>query len=367
MATTQDIVIHNPSLTKDNLSGALDPEKLLPAEVKESLARESQELLLRIDDATTKSELLGVVTQMSTIKERNSNLLKARFKEVIAENPNRKELDDNMDTLQEQLSEMDPEKLGRLNIVAKLFSRNPLAKRLKKMVQGYESAEKKVEAIENGIAQGARNLISDTNELLTLHDSLDSQNQEIAPRVYVLGGVSRGLLAKKDEEGRTPDVRFEHSLDVAVQDMKLMFLVNSQFKESIMMTVTNNQDLVKGSERLASMATNMVRSGLMLQAALMRQKQVIQRNNTVKEFLVTLMDSNSKTIKENTIAAAQATSGPLLDVERVKESYRVLRDTALQVEDLRQRTMQESKRVADTIDQVTADLKALPGIKGTQA
>jgi uncharacterized protein YaaN involved in tellurite resistance len=342
----------------------LDPSRLLTPESKASLSEEVQQVLTRIDDPQTKTEILGVVAQMSTLKGRTSNLLKVRFKEVISDNPARKELDAKMDDMQDSFADMDPEKLGRLNIVSRIFSRNPLAKRLKKMVQGYESAEKKIEAIEAGIAQGAKNLISDTNELLALHDQLTGQNKEIAQRVFVIGGVSQGLEAKRAAEPSwEPDVRFEHRLRTSVQDMKLMFLVNSQFKESIMMTVTNNQELVEGSERLATVAGGMVRSGLALQSALIRQQQVIRRNRSIKEFLETLMETNAKTIHDNTLSAAESTSGPLLDIEKVKSSYQLLRATAEELDKLRARTALESLQVVDTIDKVTADLKALPGLR----
>lgn len=345
------------------LGKELDPNRLLSNSAKESLTAEVASVLSRIDDPAMKAEILSVVSAMSDTKSRTSNLLKERFNSIIAESPARKELAEGMESLQESFDAMDPEKLGTLNIITRIFSKNLVAKRLKKMVDGYQSAQKKIDVIEQGMAQGARNMISDTNELLALHDSLAAQNKEIAQRLFVMDGLSKGLEAKHADPAYEPDVRFEHRLRTTVQDMKLMFIVNSEFKEAAMLTVNNSQDIVEGSERLMTIAGGLVRTGLALQAALDRQKQVIASNNSVKEFLQRLIESTTKSVHDNTLAAAEATSGPLLDIERVKASYQMLRNTASELDKIRSRTALESLKVSDTLDRVTADLKALPGFQ----
>ena len=58
---------------------------------------------------------------------------------------------------------------------------------------------------------------------------------------------------------------------------------------------------------------------------------------------------------------SSAASAPVISLDVLKASYRELQKTTQDLESLRAKTLQESKQALDSIDVVTAEIKALSG------
>lgn len=344
----------------------LEPEKILTVNVRKSLEDEAAQVVLRINDEKTRIEVLTIGTNMRKTSERNSALLKVRFREIIKDDPNRAELESGIDKMHEAIDGLDPIKLGRLGILQRIFTRNPLAKRIQNIVKGYETGEQKITSVENALDKGSQYLRGDSDELLKLHRSLSEQQNEFAQSAYMLRNVLTGVEALPPPEAggqAIVDRQFVSEVIQTVSDLSVMYMVNQQFLTTIDITVNNNHALVRNVERLRTLVSLTARSALALQTALLREKGVLAVTKEVKLMLERTLESNAMMVKENAVAIAESSSAPILDIEKVKASYENLQRTMRDIEDIRERTLTESKSALDTIDKVTADLKSTSALK----
>ena len=363
VATATDVVVTTPNMSAP---ATMEPEKLLPVAVQESLADEAKQVLSRINDKNTRDEILAVGSSMHKITDRNSELLKVRFREMVKDDPNRSDLESGIERMHEAIDGLDPVRLGKLGIFQQIFTRNPLAKRIKNLVRGYETGEQKISAIEGVLKKGSQYLRQDSSELLGLYDNLAAQQQEFAKRAYMLGNVVQGLEALPAPASGNllvVDRQFQAEVMQTVSDLKLMYVVNQQFMATIDITVNNNRALVRNVDRLQTMVSSTARSAMALQVALLREKGVLNVTKEVKKMLERTLETNASMVKENAVAIAQASSDPILCIETVKATYNSLQQTMQEIDAMRERTLLESRSALDTIDKVTADLKALPGMR----
>lgn len=349
----------------------MEPEKILPVAVKESLSDEAKQVVSRIHDKSTRDEVLAIGMNMRVISDRSSELLKVRFREMIKDDPNRAELEGGIDRMHEAIEGLDPVRLGKLGIIQTIFTRNPLAKRIKNLVKGFETGEQKISSIEGILRKGSSFLRQDSTELIALWDNLEAQQQEFAKKAFMLSEVLANLDSLPPPGTPTEgggavvavDRQFQAEVAQTVADLKLMFIVNQQFKGTIDITVNNNRALVRNVERLLTMVSITARSALALQTALLREKGVLNVTREVKHMLERTLESNARMVKENALDIAKASTDPILAIETVKQTYNSLQQTMREIEDLRSRTLLESRTALDTIDKVTADLKAMPGLR----
>lgn len=358
------LTVNSTAASKAPTSGvpAVTPEQLLPMDVRVALAEEARSVLSRINDPSTRKEILAVGTKMRGAADRTGNLLKARFKDVVAENPNRQELEANMDSMQDAIAELDPLKAGRLNPIISLFTRNKIAAQLRRLSRSYETSEKKIEIIEKALKDSSSKLEGDSNDLLGLYNGLQEQQREIARRVVVMDSIMAGLEEKREDASYEPDRMFEHQLINNLGDLKISMVVFQQFMESIDMTVNNNNLLSQQVHRVSNLVANMARAGLAIQQALLNQKKTSEFVGKVRDSMQTMMESNAKMIGQNTMAIAEAASTPIISLEALKSSYQELQRNKQALEDLRERTLLESRQALDSIEAVTSDMRALPGI-----
>ena len=344
---------------------SVDPSNSLPATTKQSLDEEAQHVLSRIQDKTTRDEILAISNGTQQLARRNSELLRVRFTEIVKDDPNRKELGEGIDRMQETINSLDPVRLGRLGLLQTIFTRNPLAKRIKNLVKGYETGQQKIETIDRALRKGFDYLKKDSSELLKLYDSLEAQQQEFAKKAYMLGQLTAGIAAlpKPEAGGAVVDRQFQAEVIQTVSDLKLMYIVNQQFMATIDLTVNNNNALARTVSRLTNMVSMTAQSALVLQTALLRQKGVLEVTKEVKAALERTLESNATLVKNNALEIAKATTDPILAIEVVKNTYNSIQQTVQEVNALRERAMTESQAALDTIDKVTADLKAMPGFK----
>jgi uncharacterized protein YaaN involved in tellurite resistance len=263
-----------------------------------------------------------------------------------------------MDDMQNLLADLDPEKAGKLGILMRLLTRNPLAARAKKVARKYESAKDKIESIEKGLDKGSELLQRDSRELLGLHDSLQVQQVDLAKKILVLDEVSKGISSGKAVVPRT----FTHQLSTNLADLKLMMIANDQFQRSIDIVVNNNTDLAQSVSRVRTLASNIARTGLSLQAALLQQKRTQKAVEGTKKFMGDMIKSNAEMLKTNAAEIAESANSPVLSLDKIKESHKILQETVAEMDRIRQKTAQESEEALRAIDAAADELKTLPSL-----
>jgi uncharacterized protein YaaN involved in tellurite resistance len=335
---------------------------MLPATVRASLTEEARITLERIDERSVKDEILSVGSKIQDAGIRTSQLLKVTFKDIIEENPMRTELEDNMNNMRDAANKLDPEKLGKLGIIARIFTRNPLAAQLRKMARGYESAESHITTLEKALNDGAEFLKKDSSELLNIYNNISQQQVKVAEHSFVLEQLITGLQEKKKDTTYVIDRAFEHQMIANLQDSKLNMLANQQFMLSIDMTVNNNYSLAQSVKRTAGTVGTIARTGMAIQAALVRQKRVVELVEATKKDMSDRLVANARMVESNTADIAAAASNPILCLDKVKESYKILQQAVRDLEVIHDKTSKEALTSLDSINRVTQELKGMANI-----
>lgn len=340
---------------------AVEPNKLLPVETRTSLSAEAKQMLARISDPMTRQEILSESSKLNNIGNKNSDLLKRTFKSMIEENPKRQELETGMEDMRSAIEKINPERLGRLGFFTRLFTKNPIVAQLKKIKNGYNSAEKEISMVEKALTDGSKYLESDSHELIKLMDNLEAQQKELAKKIFVSKEILAGIKEMDPLAEETVDKEFVFQLEVCLGDMQTMFLVNQQYITSIGLTVNNNTSLCQSLNRVVTVVGNVARTGLAIQSALLQQKNTVALMDSTKEFVANVLTTNSEMVKEGTAKIAQAASSPVLQIDVVKKAYNNLEQA---IEDLNRVRNQASVAVQGTladIDEASTKLKQLTG------
>ncbi len=128
------------------------------------------------------------------------------------------------------------------------------------------------------------------------------------------------MLESTDDALRRERVRnVLYDVSIRVQDLRTMEQVYIQFFVSIEMTRQNNTRLGQSVERTLSLAVNVVTVGLAIQAALARQKRVLEATQRTQEFLGDLIAANAATIKKHTTEIGDVYNNPVIAIEKITQ------------------------------------------------
>jgi uncharacterized protein YaaN involved in tellurite resistance len=98
--------------------------------------------------------------------------------------------------------------------------------------------------------------------------------------------------------------------------------VLNQFVLNINIISTNNNLLNLNIDRTLNILVNTITVGMALEITLNKQKEILNAIEFSKEFATNLIVENSKKIKDNTNSLSTLYKNPLVEIEKIKESYR---------------------------------------------
>ena len=341
----------------------VDPTVMLNETVRSQLTAEAVDILARIDDENVKKEILLKGSKIQGTGVRNTDLLRGTFKSLMESNPMRDELESNMHKVLDASDKLTPERMGKLGMLTRIFTRNPVMAQLRKMARGYESAEAYLTTIEGALTKGAGYLSKDSTELLNVYTDLATQQRALAEYTFSVDCIFRGLLEKKNDPTYEPDKIFEHNIVMNLQDCKMRLMANKQFMVTIDMAVNGNTTLSEHVKRTAGVVGTVSRTGMIIQAALLRQKNIVDLVQETKKDMSDRMVANAKLIEANTSVIAEVSSSPVLALDKVRESFQILQKTARDLEVVRDKTSKDALAALSEIDRTIEGLNALPGAR----
>lgn len=202
---------------------------------------------------------------------------------------------------------------------------NAVVRALQRVALRFESVSKQVTVIETKLRDGRRLLERDNVELRKLYEDVEVQQRLIRRAAYVGELLIAEMTALVDEttDGLERD-RYQSALhDVAMRvvDLRTMEEVHVQYFVSIELTRQNNKRLAQAVERTVTLATNVVTVGLAIQAALVRQKRVMEATQRTRKYIGELIEANAATIKRHTEEIGDLYNQPVVAMDVLARAH----------------------------------------------
>jgi uncharacterized protein YaaN involved in tellurite resistance len=207
------------------------------------------------------------------------------------------------------------------------FSNN-LVRQLERIAVRYETVSRQVMVVERRLVEGRSLLRRDNIELRKLYEEVEAQQNPLERNAYLgeaLMTELEALLARTSDPAKRERIQTV-LFDVAmrVQDLRTMQEVHTQFFVSIEMTRVNNSRLGQAVERTLSLTTSTLMVGLALQAALSRQRRVLDATERTRAFLGDLIVSNATAINQHVSEIGDVYRNPVVAIEKLNQAHNAL-------------------------------------------
>ena len=297
-------------------------------------------LVKALGDASTVSaelKLLDGVTSVGLQARRNAamqlDLLKTRVGTFLNEGGTSQEIAEGLRDLRLALNQINPAEITQPGIGYRLvgvlpFFRdrvNPMVSALNRIALRYEPVSRQVGQIETKLHDGRALLAQDNVELRKVYEDVEAQQLPIQSNAYfgelLIDQLSR-LLEETDDPVRVDRIQNAlHDVVSRVQDLRTMEAVHLQYFVSIEMTRQNNSRLGHSVERTLTLTANVVTVGLAIQAALIRQKRVMEATQRTREFLGAVVTANAAAIRQHTEEIGDLYHNPVIAVEKIAQAH----------------------------------------------
>jgi uncharacterized protein YaaN involved in tellurite resistance len=363
------------------------PGALAPDEAS-SLQEQAKAIAAELEQ-TRGSKVLALVDSVSTLgaqEQREAGtelaLLRGRVGDMMAREGAGSEIARDLVDLRVTLLQIDPNELSKPGLIRRVFGFLPFVGRtppplkvLERISARYGTAASQVQVIETRLNEGRRLLARDNIELRKLYEGVEAQQAPIEKKIYLgelLIGELAALLERTDDPTKQERVRnVLHDVAMRVQDLRTMQAVYSQFYVSIEMTRQNNSRLAQSVERTVSMAGNLVVVGLAIQAALARQKRVLEATQATQEFLGQMLAENAAAIKQHTAEIGDVYNNPIIAIDKIAEAHRDLLAAMVTVDKYRDEGIRAARQNIATLarmsDEMQGKLAALEARDGAAA
>ena len=147
-----------------------------------------------------------------------------------------------------------------------------------------------------------------------------------------------------------------HDVAMRVQDLRTMEEVHVQYFVSIELTRQNNNRLGQAVDRTVTLATNVVTVGLAIQAALIRQKRVMEATQRTREYIGELIAANAAAIREHTEEIGDLYNSPVVAIDMLVQAHNDLVAALESASHLREEGIASARKNIDDISELTVGL-----------
>jgi uncharacterized protein YaaN involved in tellurite resistance len=352
------------------VGGPVPPKGMSDGEAQK-LKDQAAGLVTQLNEASGSKQLevLDDLANMGIQAQRSAanylDLLRARVSTFLNEGGSSRDIANSLRDLRVSLEQIDPHSEGG-SVWRRLWKFFPYLGRynpvliLQKIALRYEPVSRQVSFIETRLREGRTLLVRDNLELRKLYEQLESQQPTVQRNAY-LGEVLMDYLTQvmaqtKDTAKREKIQGALHDVAMRVQDLKTMEEVHVQYFVSIEMTRQNNNRLGQAVDRTLTLATNVVTVGLAIQAALVRQKKIMEATQRTREFLGNLIAANASAIKTHTQEIGNLYTNPVIALEKISQAHNDLLEAMDIADRLRQEGIQTARDNITRLSQMTAGL-----------
>jgi uncharacterized protein YaaN involved in tellurite resistance len=349
------------------------PRGVNDEEVQE-LKKRSADLVNQLAKASG-SEELSLIDSIASIgiqAQRSSggdlDLLRTRVGDMLTQEGPSAKISGDLVELRMVLNEINPHELKKPNFIRRILSSIPFIdkfvpglKVLEKIAIRYEPVSRQAGIIETRLREGRMMLTKDNIELRKLYEQVEKQQFPVQKNAYmgelIMQQLDR-LLKNSDDQIKAERIRnILHDVSMRVQDLHTMQEVYVQFFVSIDMTRQNNTRLGQSVERTLSLATNVITVGLAIQAALSRQKRVLEATERTREFLGNVILSNAETIKQHTKDIGDVYNNPVVAIDKITQAHNELVEAMDIASRIKQEGIESARDNIAKLSQMSSELQ----------
>ena len=315
-------------------------------------------------------ELTDSITTLGVQAQRRAgtelDLLRGRVGEMLGGGGAGNEISKDLVELRTTLNQINPHEVGKIALIRRVLGRVPLVgntalKTLEKIALRYEPVSRQVSLIETRLREGRMMLAKDNVELRKLYEQVEEQQLPIQKNAY-LGELVMQQLGDLPE--RTEDFLKKervrnvlHDVAMRVQDLRAMEAVHIQFFVSIEMTRQNNNRLGQSVERTLALGTNVALTGLAIQMALVRQKNVLIATQRTQEFLGNLIAANAASLRHHTEEIGDVYNNPVIAIDKIAQAHNDLIEAMDAADRLKLEGIQAARENIARLSQLSASME----------
>jgi uncharacterized protein YaaN involved in tellurite resistance len=372
-------VLKDASLAGTGIAGEVDlndpvPPGILAPEEAATLQEQAKAVAAGLEQSRGSKEL-ALIDSVSNLGAREQAeagtelaLLRVRVGDMIGRDGPGSEIARDLVDLRVTLLQIDPNELSKPGFMRRVFGflpfvgrTTPPVKVVERISARYGTAASQVQVIESRLNEGRRLLARDNIELRKLYEGVESQQAPVEKKIYLGELLIRELstLAERTEDSlKLERIRnVLHDVAMRVQDLRTMQAVYSQFYVSIEMTRQNNARLAQSVERTVSMAGNVVVVGLAIQAALARQKRVLEATQATQEFLGQMLAANAASIKQHTAEIGDVYNNPVIAIDKIAQAQRDLLEAMATVDKYKDEGIRAARQNIATLARMSEEMQ----------
>ena len=361
-----------PDIAPLEVSEPTPPKGLTDEDVRDMQGR-AADLVKQLEGASGSQELelIDSMVNIGAQAQRNAGgelaLLRTRVGDMVTNEGPGENLSKDLLELRMALNQINPHGLGEQSVFRRIFgmipvigSYDPALRVLERIAIRYEPVSKQVTVIEARLREGRTMLTRDNVEMRILYEGVEAQQLPVQKNAYMgelLMQQLTELADKTDDTLRVERLRNSlHDVSMRVQDLRTMEAVHTQFFVSLEMSRQNNTRLGQSVERTLTLATTVVTVGLAIQAALARQKKVLEATQRTREFLGNVLVSNAAAIKQHTEEIGDVYNNPVIAIDKITQAHTDLMEAMDNADRLKQEGIEAARENIAKLTQLSTDM-----------
>lgn len=309
---------------------------------------------------------------MMEVGQAPSSLLNRRMKDMSSE---RGSAQDKVAKTLTELNSTIEDISGNRSTMSKFMRIFPGGNKVDNIMKRFQTAQATIENIQESLAIGEEKLSEDNVELGVQQERLRNSTMELYEYMRLADAVTARTKERLEEMKRSPKpeeremaVEYESSvlfpLQQRRQDLRTQIAVAVQSFATMELVRQNNVELIKGVQRTRSTTMTALNTTVMVSAAQQQQTEVIRATKAVKDVTESLMDQNSKDLRQNTLSIREAAVAETIDPAVIQRSLEAVTDTANAVRAFQEKANSAQEQSIRNIDSALSKSgRALGAIK----
>lgn len=356
------------------------PNTDLPQSEAIAIAAKADDITQRLRQDPANRDLLNAVRNVGAEAQRESagkiQLLEARVGSLMnnLDGPGAN-IPQGLADLHTKLEQLNPHALSKRTGLGAFFANFlpwmskvlPPLRALQQIRVRYKTVGEEVTFIEHTLREGQDVIMRDNAELEVLYEQVENAQITLRRNIH-LGEIllkERLPLLLQEETDPARKARIQEAMSAValrVQDLRTMEQANIQFLISMDMTIANNDSLREAVNRTITVSGSVIKIGLAIQVALVRQKQIAEMTRQTREFAGQVLADNAAAIRQQTQDIGQLLQDPVVAIDQVKKAYDDLVAAVDAASAIRAKGIQNATGVIDQLTQMSKTLEAKAGI-----
>jgi uncharacterized protein YaaN involved in tellurite resistance len=301
-----------------------------------------------------------IASGVTLLQEKMGDVFNSENKNAVTENVTK-----NITELQTALAKINPkdiQKEARYRIIRMLpFFGNRVVNILKVSAQRRMTLQEVVDHLESSLSSGEVMLRQDNAQLKVMYEDIEEKQNVIESNAYfaevIMQKLEESINQSEDEKKKTSLNNLLFRVSTRAQDLRAMENVHEQFFTSIEMTRSNNELLIATVQRMISMGMNVVYIALAINAALARQKKVLEAEKATKTFIGNMIVQNAEMINNHVKQIGDLYKEPVIAMDKMQQAVNLLKQSIDETNRMKIEGIAAAKENVVKIKVMTEDLR----------